>query len=105
MLFSVPLSQRLPPVLLSVLHRENLSQVHIASAKVANVLRAALRRGRIDPGDMLDGSFDHPLTHRQITEELVDAGLEAIHRERVGDGYGVAVARSRPDIATEATRS
>ncbi len=90
------------PILVSVFHREELSRVHATSARLANVLRRVLGREPIDPGDYIDGSFDHHFTAGQLAKEFEDAGLSMSYFERVAGGYGVAIAKHRSVDAQDA---
>jgi hypothetical protein len=81
------------PFLVSVFHQDRKPRSHIWVACIANLLRRIRRSDQVEPGDWLDGSFDHYFTKPELISELADVGLVTVAYEVIGSGYGVAIAR------------
>lgn len=80
-------------VIVSYLDREEGNR-RFGLAYMTAVWIRRLRRSKeiVEPGDTIDGSFDHYFTHDEIAAELAAAGLEVI--DRVAAPYAAIVCRS-----------
>jgi hypothetical protein len=91
------------PLLLSFFTRSDPSRRLRAVARVANLLRRALRRDPVEVGDDLAPNFVHRFTADEVRNEMAQAGFRMVEFHPQGEGpydSGWAVGIAEPPTAT-----
>ena len=78
------------PVLLSFFTRPPRSGPHRWTARTANLVRALLRRPRVEEGDMLGPNFHHDFTEAEVRAELSAASWDPVFHAALPTGHAVA---------------
>jgi hypothetical protein len=86
-------SQAHAPILISFFVRPSeSSRVYDLCAFTANVIRGALGREPVEPGDWLTPDYVHYLTQDEVASELSEGGFNLVHYDTSGYGNAVGVA-------------
>ena len=80
------------PLLVSYLDRSGDRTFYRLSTALANSLRTALGRTKVELGDTLSASYAHYFAEEEIKAELVEGGFLPVASARVPYGYVVATA-------------
>lgn len=81
------------PILMSFFTRSEDRLFFRVNAAIANLLRAALGRQRLEVGDALSPNYVHCFTEREVSGELAEAGFELVSYETRDYGRAVGIAR------------